>query len=150
LTVPILRKDFIIDEYQLVESRVLGADAVLLIVMGLPEDRLATLHRFSCSLGMEVLVEVHKKEELERALDLGAHILGINNRNLQTFATDLQVTFDLVRMIPRDRVVVSESGIQSRAEIEQLEAAGVHAFLVGESLMRAQDAAGKLRELIGG
>ena len=150
VSIPIFRKDFIIDEYQLVESRVLGADAVLLIVAGLPPERLEALHRFALFLEMEVLVEVHTREEMEKALDLGARVLGINNRNLHTFVTDLQVTLDLVTMVPPGRVVVSESGIRNRNEIEQLERAGVHAFLVGESLMRSEDAAGKLRELVGG
>lgn len=148
--IPILRKEFIVDEYQLVESRALGADAVLLIVRGASRDRLYHLHRRALSLGMEVLMEVHSREELETALELDARILGLNNRNLATFVTDLRVTLDLLPEIPADRTVVSESGLRSRGDLERLEKAGVHAFLIGEALMKASDLGEKLEELIGG
>ena len=137
--VPLLRKDFIIDRYQLAEARWLGADAVLLIAECLPGDELRHLYDAARKLGLDVLVELHDAEELPRVLDCGAELIGINNRDLRTFVTTLDHTFRLMDQIPADRCVVSESGIRHHADLQQLGRAGVKAVLVGESLMRAPD-----------
>jgi len=137
---PLLRKDFIVDTYQIYESRVMGADAILLIVAAVESD--ATLREWrelAESLGLDALVEVHTEAELERALRTGATLIGINNRNLHTFETRLQTTFDLLPRVPPDRVVVSESGIETAEQVRALHQAGVQAMLVGETLMRAED-----------
>lgn|SRR5579883_585880 len=136
---PVLRKDFILDRYQLLEARNAGADAVLLIAECLPGDRLHTLHREAVGLGLHTLVELHDAEQLPRVLDCGAPIIGINNRDLRTFTTRLEHTLELLPKIPADRTVVSESGIKTHADLLKLGAAGAHAVLVGESLMRADD-----------
>lgn len=136
---PVLRKDFIVDPYQVAEARAHGADAVLLIVAALSAGSLRELMAAVRDYGLEALVEVHDEAELERALAAGAQVVGINNRDLRTFSVDLSVSERLAPLVPRDRVVVAESGIHSRADVERLAAAGVHAILVGESLMVAAD-----------
>lgn len=146
--IPLLRKDFIIDPYQIYETRALGGDALLLIA-SLLEGQLQEYIRLAQEVGLAALVEVHTREELENALAAGAEIIGINNRDLETFSTDLRTTLELAPSIPQDRIVVSESGINTREDIETIMQAGVHAFLVGEALMRAEDIGGKLRELLG-
>lgn len=136
VSVPVLRKDFIIDELQVVEARAAGADAVLLIVRILGDDQLAHLHGVALEFGLEVLVEAHDGDELERALAAGARIVGVNNRDLSTFKTDLGVTLDLLTRVPDDVVLVSESGIAGPSDVSRLGAAGVDAVLVGEWLLR--------------
>lgn len=147
---PVLRKDFILDRYQVLQARVAGADAVLLIaeILGSNElpDLLAAIHE----LGMQALVEVYDRENLPRVLDAGAKIVGVNNRDLRTFVTSLDHTLTLARDIPADCCLVSESGIRTHDDMERLEKAGVKAVLVGETLMRAPDIGQKLRELRGG
>lgn len=147
--IPVLRKDFVVDPYQVVEARLLGADAVLLIARILEEGRLREGIALATSLGMAALVEVHDGGELDRALRAGAALVGINNRDLATFRTDLAVTLELAPRVPAGVTVVSESGIRSRGDVERLLGAGVRAFLVGEALMKATDPAEKLRELQG-
>ncbi len=147
--VPVLRKDFILDRYQLLEARAAGADAALLIAECLPGDRLAALQREATGLGLHTLVELHDAEELPRVLHCGATVIGINNRDLRTFTTRLEHTLDLLAKIPADRVVVSESGIRTHADLQRLGAAGARAVLVGESLMRAPDIGAALDELRG-
>lgn len=136
---PVLRKDFIVDEYQIIETRVLPADCVLLIVSALDRTQLATFHEIALELGLDVLVEVHNESELEQALLIEARLIGINNRDLKTFRTDLAVTERLAPLIPASIQVVSESGIHARSDVDRLRACGVHAFLVGEAFMRAPD-----------
>lgn len=147
--VPVLRKEFIIDEYQIVEAKVNGADAVLLIVAALEPRQLQEYIYRSNELGMATLVEVHDHEELEIALDAGASIIGINNRDLRSFTTDLNTTFKLLESIPKGITVVSESGIKDRQDIIRLENAGVQAVLVGESLVTAADPQTKISSLLG-
>ncbi len=149
VSLPLLRKDFIIDPYQVVQARVAGADAILLIAAALDDERLRELALLASELRLDTLLEVHDAEELERALQLPVDLIGINNRNLQTFVTDLAVTEQLAGRIPRQQLAVAESGITSRADIERLQAAGAGAFLVGESLMREADIQGKLQALLG-
>jgi indole-3-glycerol phosphate synthase len=146
---PLLRKDFIIDPYQINETRVLGADALLLIARLLEASKLRDFIGLASELGLAALVEAHDEEDVEKAVSSGARIVGINNRDLETFRTDLAVSIRLARRIPRDVTVVSESGINSRSDIVKLMEAGIHAFLVGESLMRERDIGKKLRELLG-
>src|SRR5262245_6643202 len=134
---PLLRKDFILERYQLLEARLAGADCALLIAEVLPGAELARLHRQARELGLGVLVELHDADQLPRVLDTGAELIGVNNRDLRTFATRLEHTLELAGRVPADRVLVSESGIRSRADLDRLGAAGVRAVLVGESLMRA-------------
>jgi indole-3-glycerol phosphate synthase len=136
---PALRKEFIIDEYQVVESRALGADAILLIVAALDDARLAALEACAVGLGMDVLVEVHDAAELDRALNLSTPLIGINNRNLRTFNVSLHTTIELLPRVPADRIVVTESGIVAQRDVAQMRRHGVHAFLVGEAFMRAPD-----------
>jgi len=145
--VPLLRKDFVIDAYQVDEARVAGADAVLLIAAALGPDELVSLRERAESLGLCALVEVHDELELAVALDSGARVIGINNRDLRTFQTDLAVTERLAPRVPKGVVVVAESGIFTRTDMARLAASGAHAFLVGESLMRESDMAGALRRL---
>ena len=147
--VPVLRKDFIFDRYQLYEARAVGADALLLIVAVLSPEQLKDLHDESLRLGMQCLVEVHDEGELAVALEVGAQIVGINNRDLTTFSTDLAVTQRLAPQIPKDKAIVSESGISSLDHIRQMAQASVHAVLVGEALVTAPDVAEKVRELAG-
>jgi indole-3-glycerol phosphate synthase len=149
IALPLLRKDFIIDAYQIYETRVLGGDALLLIAGILEQRQLLEYIQLSEQLGLATLVEVHTKAELGKALAAGAEIIGINNRDLKTFSTDLKRTLELAPMIPKGTIVVAESGISSRKDIELLMGAGVHCFLIGEALMRAEDIGGKLRELLG-
>lgn len=146
--IPLLRKDFIFDPYQVYESRAYGADALLLIVAILSDSELAELLSLSYGLGMTCLVEVHNQGELERALMSGAQIIGINNRDLKNFAVDLETTKRLRPLIPQDRTVVSESGIRDRGDVQKLRQWGVDAMLVGEALVAAGDVAKKVRELL--
>jgi indole-3-glycerol phosphate synthase len=146
-TLPILRKDFVVDAYQLYESAAAGADAVLLIVAALPDRELERLHAEAQSLDLDVLVEVHDEEELEAALEIDAALIGINNRDLTDFSVDLTRTFDLLSDVPAGKTVVSESGIETRDQVEELERIGVDAVLVGERLMRAPDPEEALRAL---
>jgi indole-3-glycerol phosphate synthase len=146
---PLLRKDFIIDPYQIYETRVLGADALLLIARLLEAGELRDFIGLASELGLAALVEVHDDADVEKAVSSGARIVGINNRDLATFRTDLDVSTRLARRIPKGITVVSESGINSRDDIERLMSAGIHAVLVGESLMREKDIGKKLRELLG-
>jgi indole-3-glycerol phosphate synthase len=145
---PILRKDFTIDPYQLYEAAAAGADAVLLIVAVLELVDLERLHSEAQGLDLDCLVEVHEQEELEAALEIDADVIGINNRNLSDFSVDLQRTFDLLVDVPAGKTVVSESGISSREQVEALERVGVDAVLVGETLMRSPDPEQACRELI--
>jgi indole-3-glycerol phosphate synthase len=145
---PLLRKDFVVDDYQLDEARVAGADAALLIVAALAPDRLASLHAHAASLGLDVLVEVHDEAELDVAKGVGATLIGINNRDLRSFETDLAVTERLAPLVPEGAVVVAESGIAEPAHVARLERAGARAFLVGESLMREADPGLALRRLL--
>ncbi|HOP35816.1 MAG TPA: indole-3-glycerol phosphate synthase TrpC, partial [Syntrophales bacterium] len=149
VSLPLLRKDFIIDPCQVWESRLLGADAILLIAGLLETEELAGLLREAGEAGLEALVEVHGEEDLTKALAAGAGLLGINNRDLRTFVTDLSMSERLAPRIPPDRAVVSESGIQTRADVERLTRAGIRAFLVGEALVSRKDPGEKLRELLG-
>ena len=149
IDLPLLRKDFIIDPYQIYETRALKGDALLLIASLLEEGELREYIQLTEALGLAPLVEVHSNEELDKALAAGADIIGINNRDLKTFSTDLKTTLGLAPSIPRDKIVVTESGITTREDIELLMEAGVHAFLIGEALMRAGDIGAKLRELLG-
>ncbi|HWQ29194.1 MAG TPA: indole-3-glycerol phosphate synthase TrpC [Dehalococcoidia bacterium] len=144
----LLRKDFLFDPYQLWESRAYGADAVLLIVAILDDARLRELLALARELEMDALVEVHDEEEVRRALDAGAELIGINNRDLRTFETDLATTERLRPLIPADRCVVSESGIFTRADVERLADCGVHAVLVGEALITSNDVRNKMREFL--
>jgi len=144
---PILRKDFTVDPYQLVEARAAGADAVLLVVGSLDADALASLYQEARALDLDALVEVHDTEELEAALAVDADLIGINNRDLQDFSVDISKTFDLLADVPAGKTVVSESGIVYREQIEELERVGVDAVLVGETLMRAADPEAACREL---
>ena len=146
-TLPALRKEFIIDEYQVAESRALGADAILLIVSALEEGQMAALEACAHSYGMDVLVEIHDAGELERALKLKTPLLGINNRNLRNFSVTLDTTFNLLPKIPGDRLVVTESGILSKRDVATMRDRGVHAFLVGEAFMRAPDPGAALAAL---
>jgi indole-3-glycerol phosphate synthase len=148
-SLPILRKDFTVEEYQIHEAHSAGADAVLLIVAALEQDQLAHFHAVATELGLAALVEVHNRAELERALAIGPRIVGINNRNLATLQVELATTYELLGQIPDGTVTVAESGFKTRAEFEQLEAAGVDAVLIGEALMRSGDIEAAARELLG-
>ena len=145
---PVLRKDFIIDPYQVYEARAIGADCLLLIVAALDDVRLQQLATAAADIGLDVLVEVHNREELERGLLLRTPLIGINNRNLHNFETTLETTLGLLPDVFPDRTVVTESGIHSRADIELMRSHDVHAFLVGETLLRVDDPGAKLRELV--
>jgi indole-3-glycerol phosphate synthase len=136
---PVLRKDFIVDEFQVHEARALGADCILLIAACLTTEEMKALERAARALGMAVLVEVHDAPELDRALQLATPLVGINNRNLRTFETRLETTLDLLGRIPAGRIVITESGIARRDDVERMRASGVHAFLVGEAFMRSPD-----------
>ena len=147
--IPVLRKDFILDPYQIYEARAAGADAVLLIAECLSDQQLQELYAVTLELGMQALVEVYERENVARALKLAPDFLGVNNRNLQTFETRLEHTIDLRQDIPNEILLVGESGIHSREDVRKLQSAGVHAMLVGESLMRAPDIGRRVRELLG-
>jgi len=138
-SLPVLRKDFMVDPYQIYESRAMGADAILLIAACLEDAQMAELESIALALGMAVLVEVHDGAELERALRLKTPLVGINNRNLRTFEVTLDTTLSLLPQVPADRLLITESGILGRADVERMRTAGVHAFLVGEAFMRAPD-----------
>jgi indole-3-glycerol phosphate synthase len=146
---PLLRKDFVVDEYQVLEARAAGADAVLLIVAALEPGRLADLMTFAGELGMDSLVEVHDEREVETAVESGAEVLGINNRDLHSLQVDLETTFRLLADVPAGTVVVAESGIARSDDVERLEDAGVDAILVGEALMTAPDPVRAVRDLLG-
>jgi indole-3-glycerol phosphate synthase len=150
VSLPLLRKDFIVDDYQLLEARAAGADAVLLIVAALEQSELVRLHAAAHALGLAVLVEVHDDDELSRAIDGGARIIGVNNRNLRTLAVDVDASFRLAARMPRDVVAVSESGLQSRHDLAQLSAAGYRAFLIGERFMTDANPAAAIAALVRG
>lgn len=145
---PLLRKDFVVDEYQLLEARASGADAVLLIVAALEQQALIRLQRGAWDLGLAALVEVHDEEEMQRAIDCGARLIGVNNRNLRTLTVDVEASYRLAAMIPPDIVGVSESGLQTRADLERLAAAGYRAFLIGERFMTDSNPAAAIRTLV--
>lgn len=144
---PVIRKDFIIDPYQVYEARMIGADCILLIVAALDDDRLEYLYTLATDLGMDVLVEVHDGDELKRALTLSLPLVGINNRNLRTFETSLQTTVDLLNDIPDECMVVTESGILLPDDVDFMRQHDIHAFLVGEAFMRQQDPGAALKQL---
>ena len=144
---PVLRKDFLVDPYQVLESRAMGADAILLIAACLSDAQMAELEACAIDLGLDVLVEVHDGNELDRALRLNTPLLGINNRNLRTFEVTLDTTLGLLARVPADRLLVTESGIAGRADVLRMRAAGVNAFLVGEAFMRAEDPGAALADL---
>jgi indole-3-glycerol phosphate synthase len=144
---PVLRKDFVIDEFQVVQARAIGADCILLIVACLDDAQLADLEAAARSLGMAVLVEVHDAHELERAQRLSTPLVGVNNRNLRTFDVSLETTLELRGRVGADRLLVTESGILGRADVQRMRAAGVDAFLVGEAFMRAPDPGAALAQL---
>ena len=146
---PVLRKDFMIDPYQVYEARAIGADCILLIAAALDDAQMADLEAVALGLDMAVLVEVHDRDELHRALRLKTPLLGINNRNLRTFEVGLQTTLDLMPEVPADRLLITESGILARDDVTRMRGAGVHAFLVGEAFMRAPDPGLALAELFG-
>jgi len=146
-SLPVLRKDFTIDPYQVYEARALGADCILLIVAALGDAALVELAALAEELGMDVLVEVHDDVELERALSTPARLIGINNRNLRTFATTLDTTLELRSRMPADRLLVTESGIVTREDVAKMRGADVNAFLVGETFMRAEDPGAELKRL---
>ena len=148
-SIPLLRKDFIIDEYQIYQSKVLGADAVLLIVSILSLEKLIKFKKLADELGLSCLVEVHNKRELDIALDAGVEIIGINNRDLKTFITSLKTTEELIKYIPKNKIVISESGINSRRDMEYLQKLGVNGVLIGESLMKSKNINQKISELRG-
>lgn len=147
-TLPVLRKDFIVEPYQVLEARAMGADCILLIAAALPAAALRELERLAHSLGMAVLIEIHDASEVATALSLATPLIGINNRNLGTFVTSLRTTLDLLPGIPAGKTVVTESGIRGREDVLQLRKSGVQAFLVGEAFMRAPDPGAALRALL--
>ena len=144
---PVLRKDFVVDAWQVYEARALGADCILLIVAALGDAALAELSNLAMDLGMDVRVEVHDLDELERALQVAAPLVGVNNRNLRSFEVSLDTTLELRAAVPPDRILVTESGIATREDVARMRAAGVDAFLVGESFMRAPEPGEELRRL---
>ena len=148
VSIPVLRKDFIFDPWQVWEARAAGADSFLLIVAVLRNEALAELLALGRELGMEALVEVHSREELVRAKAAGARIIGVNNRDLRDFKVNLQISLDLITEIPEDTIAVSESGLHTREDLARLRLAGFDAFLIGERLMKQPDPAGPLRELL--
>ena len=144
---PVLRKDFIVDPYQILEARAMGADAILLIVAALETSQMQDLEAYAHSLGLAVLVEVHDKNELVEALTLKTPLIGVNNRNLRTFETSIDTTLGLLEMMPDDRIVVTESGILSRVDVERMRAMDVNTFLVGEAFMRAEQPGAELARM---
>ncbi len=146
-TLPVLRKDFVLDPYQVYEARALGADCILLIVAALEDELLGELLQLTEQLGMDALVEVHDGSEMQRALATPAPLIGVNNRNLRTFHTSLDTTIELLPWFPPDRLLVTESGIHSRADVQLMRDNGVHAFLIGEAFMKAEDPGGRLAEV---
>lgn len=148
-TLPVLRKDFMVDPYQVAEARAMGADCILVIMAALPDSLARELETTAFDWGMDVLVEVHDREEMERALThLRSPLLGVNNRNLKTLKTDTRTTEELSALVPRDRVLVSESGLRVRADLDRMAAAGARRFLIGESLMKQDDVAAAVRDLL--
>lgn len=145
--IPVLRKDFIIEDYQIYESSLIGADGILLIKSALEKKQLKKFIELACDLGLDPLVEVHTKYELEESLECDAEIIGINNRNLKSFKTDITITKELANLVPKEKVLVSESGISSRRDIENLKRFGVDAYLIGEALVKSEDVNGLMREL---
>ena len=148
VTLPVLRKDFMYDPYQVVEARALGADCILIILAAVSDAQASELESAALQLGMDILLEVHDEAELARALDLSSKLIGINNRNLKTFETAIETTMALRHLIPQDRLVVSESGLGSPADLARLSAIGVDCFLIGESLMRQADVTAATRALL--
>lgn len=146
--IPVIRKDFMIDMYQIAESKVLGADCILLIVAALDRTQLLELAHYANTISLDILVEVHNEEELERALELKTDLIGINNRNLHNFETSLQTTIDLAQLIPEGKTVVTESGIHTSKEVDFMTSNGIYGFLIGEAFMRAESPGEKLRELM--
>ena len=146
---PVLRKDFIVDPYQIFEARCMGADCILLIVAALEQSQMLELERVATQLGMSVLVEAHSQEEFERAIQLETSLIGINNRDLRTFETSLETTFGLISTLPEDRILITESGIHDRADVALMRERGVFAFLVGEAFMRQDDPGVALNSLFG-
>ncbi len=146
-SLPVIRKDFIIDDYQLLEARAMGADCVLLIVAALEQSRLRALYQRATGLGLDVLVEVHDREEMLRALELDLPMIGVNNRDLRTFDTRLETSLELLELLPPDRFLVTESGIHSRDDVRLMRENGIHAFLVGEAFMRADEPGQALAEM---
>jgi len=146
---PVLRKDFMIDPYQIHEARALGADCILLIAAALEDGQMHELSDTATRLGMDVLVEVHDAAEMERALTLDTRLIGVNNRNLRTFETSLQTTLDLKAQVPEDRIIITESGIHTHDDVQLMLDNGIYAFLVGEAFMRAESPGQKMRELFG-
>lgn len=146
-SLPVLRKDFMIDPWQIHESRLLGADCILLIVAALPRDLLQELDGLASEIGLDVLVEVHNEAEMEDALTTGAVLVGVNNRDLHTFTTDLGTSERLVQMVPESRTMVTESGIHTVQDVERMRSSGIHSFLVGEAFMRSPDPGRALQEL---
>ena len=138
-SLPVLRKDFIVDAYQILEARAMGADCILLIAAELQPSQMRDLEAYAHSLGLAVLVEVHDRDELEQSLTLKTPLIGVNNRNLRTFETSIETTIGMLDMVPEDRIVVTESGILSRVDVDRLRAMDVQTFLVGEAFMRADD-----------
>src|SRR5690606_31291316 len=149
IDLPVLRKDFIVDRYQVLEARAAGADAILLIAECLDDADLADLYGYAGELGMQCLVELYEPANLERVLRLDPPLVGVNNRNLKTMKTDLGHCIELRKQIPPDILMVGESGIHSRADVERLQTAGIHAILVGETLMKSPDIGAKVEELLG-
>ena len=149
VNVPVLRKDFIIDPYQIYEARAAGADSILLIARILTKEQIDTFLALAHKLGMECMVEVHDKNELEKVMETEAAIIGINNRNLDTLETNLETTLRLCHLVPDGKILVSESGIKTRADVLKLEEAGIDAILIGETLMRSKDIFLKMKELFG-
>ncbi len=146
-TLPVIRKDFILHPYQVYEARVIGADCILLIVAALDNAQLRELYELATGLGMDVLIEVHDRMELERALSLNAPLIGVNNRNLRTFETSLQTSLDLLPLVPQDTLLVTESGIHTPEDVQRLRQHHIHAFLVGEAFMRAEQPGAELNRL---
>jgi indole-3-glycerol phosphate synthase len=147
--IPILRKDFIIDEYQIYESKIAGADAILLIADCLSEDSINNFLNIANSLGLDCVVEIHNQNDLDKVLNTKTEIIGINNRNLYTFVVDLKTTFMLKLLIPKDKIVISESGIKTNEDVQLLQEKGIDAILVGTTLMKSENIKDKIKELLG-